>query len=230
MKQLFFGLILLNLAAYGWFGLGPGKPAGGYAVANSTPLPAGVASLRLLGETEKLDVVEDTPATTASEPTVAFLDPYCFSIGPIPAKSTLREVRDLLLAQGIRAEARRDEYQEFSGNWIYLPPTGSRAEARQLVDLLNSKGIKDHLIVPSGEKKNAVSLGFFRNENSARDYLKSLQQLGFAPVMEENYRSGLRYWLDFTSNEPSPLTDNMIRNLDNQFEVGISPSGCELSG
>jgi hypothetical protein len=218
MKQLFMGLVLLNLLVFGWYGVGPGRSPGNPLAASLTPPPPGVAGLRLLAE--------GTEAVGRSEPTVVFLDPYCFSVGPIPAKSTLRVLRDLLSGQGIRAEARREEYQEFTGNWVYLPPAADREGARRLVSALTEKGFSDHLIVPSGPKRNAISLGFFRNVTAARDYFKRLQNAGFAPVIEENYRSGLRYWLDFNADLATPLSDAMIRELDSQYEVGVTRNNC----
>lgn len=218
MKQLFLGLALLNLLVFGWYGLGPGQSSANHVAAAQAP-PPGVASLRLL--------TEGAEPVARSGPTMVFLDPYCFSVGPIPAKSTLRELRDLFSGQGIRAEARREEYQEFSGNWVFLPPAADRDEARQMVSALTEKGFSDHLIVPSGPKRNAVSLGFFRNEVAAKDYFTRLKNAGFAPVMEENYRSGLRYWLDFSADLSSPLSDAMIRDLDSQYEVGITRNNCD---
>jgi hypothetical protein len=219
MKQLFVGLVLLNLLVFGWYGVGPGRLAGNPLAAALAPPPPGVEGLRLLAE--------GSEPVARSGPTMVFLDPYCFSVGPIPAKSTLRELRDLLSGQGISAEARREEYQEFTGNWVYLPPATDREGARQLVSALTEKGFSDHLIVPSGPKRNAVSLGFFRNETAARDYFKRLQTAGFAPVMEENYRSGLRYWLDFNADQATPLSDAMVRELDSQYEVGVTRNNCD---
>lgn len=226
MKQMFFGLVVINILIFAWFGLGPGRSTGSYAGFSVKPPPPGVEVLLLLGEDpEQLDPVGDK----GSIPTVSFLNPDCYSVGPIAAKSTLREVRDLISTQGIKAEARREEYREFNGTWIYLPPSANRAEARRLVALLKSKGIKDLLIVPNGDRRNAVSLGFFRNTTAAKEYYERVNKLGFAPVLEESYRSGVRYWLDLSANQVGSLPDTLVRNLDTQYEVGISPSTCGAS-
>jgi hypothetical protein len=222
MKILFLLLLLANIALFAWFSQQP--------VSDSThrlaavPPPAGVAHLQRLQE---VDEVEQAPRPA---PVAAFLEPYCFTIGPIDGVKSGRELRDRLAQrdEGLDLQLRREEYRELSGYWVFLPPQPSRREAVKLTRQLKDKGIEDFLILPSGPNRNAISLGFFRQQDTSRAHFARVRKLGFSPVLEESYRTGERFWLDFTSYDSNPLPDVLIRELFEQHRYEVSRRDCAL--
>lgn len=222
MKPLFLLLLLANIALFAWSSLRPAPDATHAVVA--APVPAGVARLQRLQ-----DLDGQQPVVTAA-PTVTFQEPYCFRIGPLDGVQSGRDLRDELAkrVEGLDLQLRREEYRELSGYWVFLPPQASRSDALKMTRELKAKGIKDYLIVPNGPKRNAISLGFFRRQDTSRQHFARLRELGFSPELEESYRTGERFWLDFTSYDSNPLPDELIRELFDRYHYEISRRECTV--
>jgi hypothetical protein len=222
MKILFLLLLLANIALFAWFSQQP-VPDNTHQLMAAPP-PPGVARLQRLQE---LTEVEQAPRPA---PQLAFLEPYCFSIGPIDGVKSGRDLRERLAQrdEGLDLQLRREEYRELSGYWVFLPPQPSRREAVKLTRLLKDKGIEDFLIVPNGPKRNAISLGFFRQRDTSRAHFARVRRLGFSPELEESYRTGERFWLDFTSYNSNPLPDQLIRKLYDEHRYEVSRRDCAV--
>lgn len=219
MKFLILALLFLNVAAYTWFSQRPAvDPA---RLPASAAVPAGAVRLQRLQEV-------GVAVAESRAPKVDFLDAYCFSIGPLDGVVSGRELRSRLEQDlpDLGLQLRREEYRELSGYWVFLPPGDDREDALRITSQLKDKGITEFLIVPSGPKRNAVSLGFFRQEASARSHFARLRKLGFAPILEESYRTGERFWLDFTAFDSNPLPDSLIRELYDRHEYEVSRRDC----
>lgn len=66
---------------------------------------------------------------------------------------------------------------EAAGNWwVHIPAPANRSVAEDRVATLRASGINDLFIVrDEGPHKNAISLGMFRTENSAKQHLSDLR-------------------------------------------------------
>lgn len=66
---------------------------------------------------------------------------------------------------------------EAAGNWwVHIPAPANRGVAEDRVATLRASGINDLFIVrDEGPHKNAISLGIFRTENSAKQHLSDLR-------------------------------------------------------
>lgn len=63
--------------------------------------------------------------------------------------------------------------------WVRVPPAASRQAAERKVAELRALGITDLFIVrDAGPNQNAISLGLFRTESSARQHLADLERRG----------------------------------------------------
>lgn len=220
MKILLLFLLLANIALFAWFSQQPAQDAA--RTLTAAPVPPGVARL------QRLQDLDEAQQAASRVPTVTFQEPYCFRIGPLDGVRSGRALRDDLAkrVEGLDLQIRREEYRELSGYWVFLPPQSSRSEAIKLTRQLKEKGVEDFLIVPSGPKRNAISLGFFRQQASSRRHFARLRELGFSPELEESYRTGERFWLDFTSYNSNPLPDELIRELFDQYHYEVSRRDC----
>lgn len=71
----------------------------------------------------------------------------------------------------------KNQSQEITNNrwWIFIPPFSSRQAAENRAKELLKNTITEYFIIKDGEFKNAISLGIFSQEKSAKDFLKGLQ-------------------------------------------------------
>ena len=162
-----------------------------------------------------------------SQPEAIFLENACYSLGPFEkdkeANSTLSKLQKLGLSVKKRYETRR----ELTGFWVYIPPLPSRADAQKVVSILKRRGVKDYLIVSTGVKKNAISLGFFRTQEGAQQRKTHMQTLGLAPVMDDSYKESSGFWLDFSSSATPALPNPLVEAVQSQNDgVSVKKRQC----
>ena len=166
MRILFFFLILANLAFFGWHAgyLGPGMEKPG----EPERLVQQIAP-------DKIRLVSSDPFRRAEpgKPRLA-----CLEWGSFPVQEAERA--QVLLAGlnlGERLSSRKVE--ETAQWWVFMPPQGSKAAADKKTDELTRLGITDYFVVTDdGPGKWAISLGVFRTEEAAKNYLASLTTRG----------------------------------------------------
>ena len=158
MKWMVYGLLLANLAVLAWsFRSAPPEP-----VVQSAPADA--ETLVLLKEPgPEPGEVEAIPEPDHAQPEPVAVEPQrlCWGLGPFAKRAQGRTAVELLSKQGITAGVQTVGLPDLEGHWVLLPPFSSRGAARDAIDELKAKGIKDYFLVATGEMKNAVSLGVF---------------------------------------------------------------------
>lgn len=210
MKYLTLGLLLLNLLVFAWLQTQPG-PFGG--TARVSPLSG--EQLVLLAEQPDAPALE--PANERVAPRVTFVGVACYSLGPFVSEAGAREANETLAGLGLATQQREGTRRELTGYWVYIPPLLSRDEAREVTAMLKARGVKDFQIVSTGPKKNAISLGFFRSQDSAEQHYARISALGLNPVKEENYKENSGLWLDFSSPNRPPLPEAIVDALQQQY-------------
>lgn len=213
MKYLAFVLLVLNVLMFVWL---KNQPETGSYIARAKPLTG--ERLQILGEVS----VAGQPGAPAGEtsrggPVVTFVGVACYTLGPFASEAGAMEANESLTSLGLATQQREGTRRELTGHWIYLPPFASRAEAKKVTAILKDRGIKDFHILPSGENKNAISLGFFRNRDSAEQHYARISALGFNPVKEERYKENSGLWLDFSSPNRPPLPEAIVDALQQQY-------------
>lgn len=168
MRALFFVLVLANLVFFAWQAgyLGsPEAPKGEGERLNQQLQPE---KIRILAPDEAKKLAEAAKARVAS----------CVEWGTFPQPEADQAVVALAaLNLGSRLSARKVE--ETAGWWVFMPPQGNKANADKKVDELKRLGVADFFIVQDeGPNKFAISLGVFRTEEAARNYLASLTTKG----------------------------------------------------
>jgi hypothetical protein len=97
--------------------------------------------------------------------------------------------QDAARADAAMAEAKlpgaqvRRVLSDVDGHWVLIPPRKSQAEVAKVIDNLKELGITDYSIVPEPPQwRNAISLGIFRTEESARALLAEVKKKGVSEV------------------------------------------------
>ena len=81
--------------------------------------------------------------------------------------------------------------------WVYLEPESSALKAKVLGKQLKDKKIKDYYVITSGEQRNGISLGHFKDKSRAQSHAQRLKKLGFKSMLEPVFRSYTIFWLDY---------------------------------
>ena len=168
------------------------------------------------------------PVQIKPSPRVVFLELSCYSIGPFHDEKAVKSASSTLMGLGLVTSYKSEVRKELSGYWVYIPPLPSRDEARKVTVMLKQRGLKDFLIVSSGEKRNAISLGFFSTRDGAQQHHTRMKAIGLNSVLEEAYKEIKGYWLDFSSPNTPALPESVIEALQSEYdEISIKKRPCQ---
>lgn len=141
----------------------------------------------------------------------------CYSLGPFPDPAAARVLADQLSSSGIETVLRNRDFEVSGGWWVYLGPERTREAARETTDRLAAAGLNEYYIVPSGDMRNAISLGVFRERGRAEYQAAEARRLGFDPSLIERTVTESAFWLDFEAPaaplEPRDLETGEGRTL-----------------
>jgi len=167
MRALFFALVLANLLFYGWHAgyIGPGEEKKGEPERLSQQIAP--EKIRL--------VTADSPRRPAE---TARARSACLEWGSFPAQEAERALTALApLGLGDKLSSRKVE--EAAQWWVFMPPQGNKANADKKTEELKNLGVTDYFVVTDdGANKWAISLGVFRTEESAKNYLAAVSAKG----------------------------------------------------
>ena len=195
-------LLVLNLGIAAWW-IGGGNVA---PAPVATPMPAGVPTLRLVGETEmvKPAVTASSPVTPAVTPaptaTVATTEPVaierCLRFGPFADAAARDAARSALTSAGVAAQPRETPARSGRGWKVYLPAFATREEAKAMGERIKAAGISDWYVMNEGEDANTIALGRYGGEDAARRREAELKAKGFAAQAEPLGDTRAQSWLD----------------------------------
>lgn len=168
MRALFFTLIFANLLFFGWHSgyLGPGEEKKG----EPERMNAQIAP-------EKVRLVSSADARRQSD--AARARNACIEWGSFPVQDADRVQTALAtLNLGERLSSRKVE--EAAQWWVFMPPQGNKANADKKTDELKRLGVTDYFVVAEDGAANrwAISLGVFRTEEAARNFLAAMTAKG----------------------------------------------------
>ncbi|UOF14089.1 SPOR domain-containing protein [Lysobacter capsici] len=147
------------------------SPPATSAVATATPLPTTPAP---------------TPAPIAPPPEAK---PQCFSIGPFADTAAAAEARAKLQPLAQKLATRTQAGTSNARGWRVYMPQASAEAAQATAQRIRAAGFSD-LFVMSGSEANAIALGRFRSEESARKRGAELSAAGFTARVEALGESG----------------------------------------
>lgn len=101
--------------------------------------------------------------------------------------------------------------------WVHMPPLKTRADAERKVGELKDLGITEFFVVQEPEQwRNAISLGIFRTDEAAQNYLAALRQRGVRSAIVARRDDFLRQ-VAFLVREPSDATVARLTQIQQEF-------------
>lgn len=163
LRTFFFLLVLGNLLLFAWgrgyFGAA-GEGEGERLAAQIEP-----DRLRIAGK----GGAPPAPATQAPSE-------QCRAFAGLEREAAGR-LAELLTGRDAQLKLEQRVLEEPPSWWVYIPPLPNGAQADRKAAELSRLGIKDFYVVrESGPNQFAVSLGLFRSEEGAKEYLAALQR------------------------------------------------------
>ncbi len=206
MKVFVLLLILINLGIFAWYSqdqVGEAAPA---SVAEAPKKPSEKQLPEISPRVSELPQPEPPLATTVPEHTVAAANPtICYEIGPLDEAPFMTLVA-WLNEQQLAFDMTELVVDTTANYWVYLDPQKSANAAQQIIKELKAKGIKDIHVIESGAQKNAVSLGLFKDEGTAKSRVNEIKKLGYPVQIKPRTESHTQYVVslkdEFTTHLP----------------------------
>ena len=193
LRALIVLLLCMNLGVAVW-----------WAAQRENPVPvlqvteAGVPSLTLLSETERLPVPVDA-AELSVAPEAPGPASVCLSLGPFSTPADLRKAMNTLMPRVESIQYREVAAVSLRGYRVFLPAAGSRAQALETARALSAKGISDYYVVTAGEQQDTISLGIFRELENATKRREEVAALGYNPTVETRTEPVQQWWIDLAA-------------------------------
>lgn len=162
LRTLFFLLVLGNLLLFAWgggyFGKGP---------------PGEAERLTAQIEPDRLRIVGKGASAPAEPPEAP---EACRALSGLESEAAEKLVT-WLTARDAQLTVGQRPLEEPRSWWVYIPPLPNAAQAERKAAELSKLGIKDYSIVrEGGPNQYAISLGLFKSEEGAKDYLGTLKK------------------------------------------------------
>jgi hypothetical protein len=193
-RALIVLLLVLNLGVATWWATRQPPPPSVLAP------PPGVARLQLLSEAPRKAVA--TPAATPpamatpAATTKASTPMQCFSFGPFVDAATAATARARLRPLAMRIATREQSATTAHGWRVQMPPLASPEAAQAMAQRIAAADFSDFLIVRDGTEANAIALGRYGGEDSARRRADALVAAGFDARAEPLDDTKATTWLD----------------------------------
>jgi hypothetical protein len=152
---------------------------------------------------------------------------HCFVLGPYKDELSARHAKARAAALGMNGRTSRTELpggepREF---WVHVPPRASRDAAMRILKELQRRGI-DSYIITKGELSEGVSLGLFRQRESAERLVERVKQYNIPVALREVLDVVEEFWLEI------PVSDEMGERLRQRImaddkEVSWQMSQCQ---
>jgi len=174
MRLLVWLLLLLNVLLLGYFKLSvPNEVA---VQAGHEPLQA--EKIKLL-TAQEIEALPKKSAQVKEIPAIA-LTPVqynCYEWGSFSA-TNLQKARNILAKFSLNATTEQQSPQESTRYWVYIPRQKSLQEAEARVGELHGFGVDESFVVMEPQWRYAISLGVFKDEQSATKLLDELKTKG----------------------------------------------------
>ncbi|MGY0618296.1 hypothetical protein [Lysobacter sp. A378] len=210
-------LVVLNLGVALWWALRVPAPADAPVIA------AGVARLQLVTGTRADPAIVQVPSSASAQQVPA--EPsQCVRFGPFADAGAARQAQFRLQPQLLRARTRSLSAGTPRSWQVLLPPLPSRDEAQDTAKRVLAAGFKDYYVIGDGGQANAISLGLFGGESSARQHAARVVAAGFAARVIPIGAGPAEHWLDAGAGEAfDPVDAQAVIDAPR-----VEPIDCEV--
>ncbi|ABC32878.1 conserved hypothetical protein [Hahella chejuensis KCTC 2396] len=197
MRWIFISLLMLNGLVFAVQWLELQKREGLEEVRNRVALSGvGANRLTLLSE---VDVQEEEVGDKSSieklpETPVSKGERLCLLMGPFEGDAQAQSLKIALEKRDVESVAFPKNISLAPEYWVYLEPVESRKTAIIKLRELQVRKIDSYLI-SQGELRNGISLGLFKNVDSANRLLKQRISEGYDAKIKEVPKERLEYWV-----------------------------------
>ncbi|MCD8520951.1 MAG: SPOR domain-containing protein [Saccharospirillaceae bacterium] len=222
MRWIFFTLVFGNLLLLVTFWQKQGE-------VNAVPLsaleiPGAVRHLQLVSE------ARDSLAPAAPRNGGGDRGSLCYVAGPYAEELDARHLLARVTALGLHGRINLVEIAsgEPSEYWVHVPPRATREEALRTLKELQKRKI-DSYIITQGDLAEGVSLGLFRNKESAYGLQKDVEQFGIPVDVLVVAKATREYWVEVV--EVSQLNDRMRERIQaGDKEISWQLVECSRAG
>jgi len=159
------------------------------------------------------DPSSTTTTTVESPQTITHETGLCYVLGPFASGTEAQRVITRTATTTAIVERRWSSPRIRPGYLVHIPPAANIKEARSTISVLNTAGISDARIIPSGEMKYAVALGIFPTIESARKRLKKVHKYDIDVTINEVRIRKRQHWLALRGNNGTRLPKVVLNNL-----------------
>ena len=200
MRWVAGALLLVNLAVGAYFFWAQNQSTS-QAVAYS---PVNADKIILKGSRIASD---QAPVKTSGSAAPASGDPICVEwrgFGEADLEQGRQAIKELAAQRVLSVE----ELPVDRMYWVIFPPLPSEAASKVKLKEMLALKIKEAFIINDGIWKNALSLGLFSTEDSARRYIRELEDKGVSGLrMETKPKEGTLYYYLVKSEDAATLRD-----------------------
>jgi hypothetical protein len=125
----------------------------------------------------------------------------CQTVGPFKNRTASDPVVTWLRERGREGSVRSGKVDVRIGYWVYLKSMPA-TEAGHMMQELKNKGVEDY----NQNAQNEISLGIYVKQQIAARRQKSIEALGYTPLVKPLYRNRIRYWVDVRETEADMLS------------------------
>ena len=244
MKKLFLIVLLMNVIFFAFIRLeGPGwtKPVkqelpplhedkihlldmSKSELVKTLPVPAPVqiSAAPLPSSKLKLSMNMPVQAESKQEP------PICLEWGDFSGLDLERATAALSgLQLGDKISQR--EVEQDTGYWVYMGPLKNKRAVNNKIGELKELGVNEYFVVPTGQWRNAISLGVFKTQEAAENLFNQLRTKGVRTAKIGERASKLRTtW--FVLNGVNTKTKDRLVEIQKEF-VGskLANTPCTLT-
>jgi len=173
MKLLVWLLLLLNVFLLAYFKLSMPTETG--VQPGHEPLQAEKIKLLTAQEVEALPKKSPQVREAAIAPTP--IQYNCYEWGSF-STTNLPKARNILGKFSLNATTQQQSPQDAIRYWIYIPRQKSLQEAEARVSELYGRGVDESFVVMEPQWRYAISLGVFKDEQSANKLLEDMKTKG----------------------------------------------------
>lgn len=204
MRWVFLSLVCLNLLVMVWFW----RDQAGIADVKRYHQEDSAAgqSLVLLSELDNSELQHKTKQSDEQ----TNREQRCYSVGPFKDENDAKFLGIRAEALGFNSAMRSLATGGSIEHWVHIPPLANRQQSLQLLRELQGRGV-DSYIITQGDLAEGISLGLFRNKQSAVGLTAKMQSLDYNVVIKEVLRGEKELWLEFP--QVTALTEAMRKRV-----------------
>ncbi len=244
MRWILAFLLILNGIFFWWYAYQENDDVVNEIVDARSKLPVlddNTTKLQLLSELPEKEKIEVPQALSSNDSDIAPIPPekksldigesdltsakieedkpaVCGMIGPFNDVVSAKQLKNRLEALDMDGDLRRERQEIAPIYWVYLEPMKSRKEALAVLRELQAKQI-DSFMIGQGDLQYGISLGFFKQESSAKLVERSRIKEGYDAKIRIKKRSRDFYWFVLQPQVMAKMSETLFKKLTADFKL-----------